>query len=43
MLAVFGIGQTELFILGLICCFLVLPVLIAVIVIFVMIANKKQP
>ena len=41
MLAVFGIDQTELLILGLICCFLVVPVVVAVGVVAFVAANKS--
>ena len=40
MLAVFGIGHTELLILGLICCFLVLPVIVTLAVVLFLTANK---
>ncbi len=40
MLAVFGVGQTELFIVGLICCFLVVPIIVAVAVVAFVAANK---
>ena len=42
MLAVFGIGATELLIIGLICCFLVLPIVITVAVLAIMASSKNR-
>ena len=42
MLAVFGIGTTELLILGLVCCFLMLPAVAALVVVAIM-ARKNRP
>jgi len=42
MLAVFGVGHTELLILGLICCFIVLPVVVTVAVFAFLAANKAD-
>jgi hypothetical protein len=42
MLAVFGIGQMELLIIGLICCFLFLPIVIAIVVVAVIVMSKKD-
>ena len=40
MLAIFGIGQTELLIVGLVCCCLVLPVIVTLAVVLFLTANK---
>ena len=41
MLAVFGIGTAELLIIGLVCCLLVLPIAIALVVLAV-VAGKNR-
>ena len=42
MLAVFGVGQTELRIIGLICCFLFLPIVIAIVVVMIIVMSKRE-
>lgn len=42
MFAFMGIGQTELLIIGLVCCFLFLPIVIAVAVVAALTMSKKE-